>query len=75
VITEDIEYIKQLADDIIYKDIMSFHSVKETSLLRDFFYLLMERSGKQLSLNKVSKVFGISVDTARRFLNTLKTRF
>ena len=74
-ITEDIEYIKQLADDIIYKDIMSFHSVKETSLLRDFFYLLMERSGKQLSLNKVSKVFGISVDTARRFLNTLKTRF
>ena len=75
VITEDIEYIKQLADDIIYKDIMSFHSVKETSLLRDFFYLLMERSGKQLSLNKVSKVLGISVDTARRFFEYFKDSF
>ncbi|PMP89519.1 MAG: AAA family ATPase [Hydrogenobaculum sp.] len=75
VITEDIEYIKQLTDDIIYKDIIHFHNIKEVSLLRDFFYLLMERSGKQFSLNKISKVLGISVDTARRFFEYFKDTF
>ncbi|GAB6078779.1 ATP-binding protein [Hydrogenobaculum acidophilum] len=75
VITEDIEYIKQLIDDIIYKDIINFHNIKEASVLRDFFYLLMERSGKQFSLNKISKVLGISVDTTRRFFEYFKDTF
>ncbi|HCB68837.1 MAG TPA: ATP-binding protein [Persephonella sp.] len=67
VLTEDIEYIKQLVDDIIYKDIIAMHNIKEKTAVREFFFLLMERAGKQLSLNKISKVLGISVDTAKRF--------
>lgn len=36
-------------------------------MVKDFFKLLMERSGKQLSLNKMANILGIGVDTARRF--------
>jgi len=67
VLTEDMEYIKQLIDDIIYKDIIAMHNIKEKSAVKEFFYLLMEMAGKQISLNKISKVLGISIDTARRF--------
>lgn len=69
VLTEDVEYIKQLVDDIIYKDIITYHNVKESGLIKEFFYMLMERSGKQISLNKLAKILGISVDTARRYFD------
>jgi len=75
VLTEDPEYLKQLIDDVLYKDIISFHGVKEKALLREFFRLLMERSGKQVSLNRISRILNISVDTARRFLGYFEEAF
>ncbi|WP_457635927.1 ATP-binding protein [Persephonella sp.] len=75
VLNEDIEYIKQLIDDIIYKDIISFHNIKDKTIIREFFYLLMERAGKQVSLNKISKILGISVDTARRYFEHFKDTY
>ncbi len=75
VLTGDPEYIKQLVDDIIYKDIISRHKIRDEMAVRDFFRLLMERAGKQLSLNKISKILGISVDTARRFLSYFSSAY
>ena len=75
VLTGDPEYIKQLIDDIIYKDVISRHNIKNETAVRDFFRLLMERAGKQLSLNKISKIMGISVDTAKRYLNYFSSTF
>ena len=68
VLYEDIEYLKELVDDIIYKDIASFYKVKNISLLKDFFVLLMERAGKQFSINKMANILKISPDSARRYL-------
>ena len=62
------EYLNSLVDDIIQKDITAYHGLKNHQLLRDFFVLLMERSGKQVSINKVANILGISPDTARRYL-------
>ncbi len=62
------EYLMSLVDDIIQKDITAFHSLKDSQLVRDYFTLLMERSGKQLSINKIANILKISPDTARRYL-------
>ncbi len=67
VITGDISYLSNLIDNIIYKDIIAYHKIKDEQMVKDFFKLLMERSGKQLSLNKMANILGIGVDTARRF--------
>ncbi len=75
VLTGDISYIYSLLDDIIYKDIVSVHKVKDTKVIKDFFKMLMERSGKKMSLNKIANVMDISVDTARRFFNYFSTTF
>jgi len=69
VLTEDINYIYSLLDDIIYKDIVVIHGLKDVRLVKDYFKILMERSGKQLSLNKIAKIMNISVDTARRYFS------
>ena len=67
VLTGDISYLSNLIDNIIYKDIIAYHKIKDEQMVKDFFKLLMERSGKQLSLNKMANILGIGVDTARRF--------
>lgn len=61
-------YLRELADDIIHKDIAALHGIKALQQLKDFFLLLMERSGKAFSINKLSKILSISPDTAGRYL-------
>ena len=68
VLTGNIEYLKELVDDIIQKDIVAFYKVKNTQILKDFFLLLMERSGKIISVNKIAKILDISPDSANRYL-------
>ena len=38
------EYLMNLIDDIIQKDITAYHGLKNHQLMRDYYTLLMERS-------------------------------
>ncbi len=69
------EYLMNLVDDIIQKDITAFHGLKNHQILRDYFTLLMERSGKQFSINKISKILAISPDTSKRYLNYFESTY
>jgi uncharacterized protein len=69
------EYLMNLVDDIIQKDITAFHSIKNHQIVRDYFTLLMERSGKQLSINKISKILSISPDTSKRYLEYFESTY
>ena len=62
------QYLRDLVDDIIIKDIAAPNAIKNIKILKEYFLLLMERSGKSISLNKMAKILGISVDTAKRYL-------
>ncbi|WP_456427369.1 ATP-binding protein [Desulfurobacterium sp.] len=75
VLTEDVEYIKQLIDDILYKDIAAYYNIKDKSALREIFCLLMERAGKQISINRLAKILSISPDTVRRFVSYFEETF
>ncbi len=69
------EYLMNLVDDIIQKDITAFHAIKNHQIVRDYFTLLMERSGKQLSINKIGKILDISPDTAKRYLGFFESTY
>ena len=73
--TGDFEYLKNLVDDIIMKDISALHNIKNTSSLKEMYLLLMERSGKSISLNKVANILGLSPDTVKRFLTYFEEAF
>jgi uncharacterized protein len=68
VLRGNIEYLKELIDDIIYKDIVAFHNIRNPQILKDFFLLLMERAGKIGSINKIANILKIAPDTAKRYL-------
>lgn len=69
------EYLMGLVDDIIQKDITAYHGLRNHQLLRDYFRLLMERSGKQLSVNKIAKILQISPDTSSRYLTYFESTY
>ncbi len=69
------EYLMNLVDDIIQKDITAYHGIKNHQIVRDYFTLLMERSGKQLSINKIARILDISPDTSKRYLSFFESAY
>lgn len=69
------EYLMNLVEDIIQKDITAFHGLKNHQIVRNYFTLLMERSGKQLSINKIGKILNISPDTSKRYLSYFESTY
>lgn len=71
----DREYLVNLIDDIIMKDIVAKHQIRQPETIKEFFILLMERSGKQISINKVANILKISADTAKRYLSLFEETY
>ena len=71
----DREYLVDLIDDILMKDIVAYHGIRNPNLIRDFFVLLMERAGKQISINKIANILSISPDTAKRYLSMFEQTY
>lgn len=69
------EYLMNLIEDIIQKDITAFYGIRNHQILRDYFTLLMERSGKQLSINKIANILDISPDTSKRYLSYFESAY
>jgi len=67
VLTGDVTYLQNLIDNIISKDIIAHYNIRNNQVVKDFYKLLMERSGKQLTFNKIANILDISVDSARRY--------
>ena len=67
VLTSDVTYLQNLIDNIISKDIIAHYHIRNNQTVKDFYKLLMERSGKQLSFNKIADILDISVDSAKRY--------
>lgn len=75
ILTKDLNYLDRLIDSIIYKDIAFYEGVRDITSLKEFFRLLMERAGKQLSLTKISKIIGISSETAKRYFEYFQNTY
>jgi len=67
VLSSDVTYLQNLIDNIISKDIIAHYHIRNNQVVKDFYKLLMERSGKQLSFNKIATILDISVDSAKRY--------
>jgi len=63
--------LQQYLDDIIYKDIIDRYKIRNTKQLIEIAKYFISNSGLKVSLNKLSKVFGISKDTILAYINYL----
>ena len=69
VIHEDKEYLNELVQSIIYKDIIAHYNINNEKIIKELFRLLCERVGKVTSYNKLSNILGVSVNSIKRYIN------
>ncbi len=75
VLHNDVAYLKEVVDDILRKDIVAQYDIKDISTVQNYFTLLMERSGKVVSINKIARILGISPDTSNRYLKMFEDSY
>ena len=61
--------LQQYFEDIIHKDIIDRYNVRNTKQIIDLARYLVSTSGSKVSINKLSKVFGIAKDTLQAYVN------
>lgn len=75
VLSNDPEKMTSLVNNIIYKDIVGKHNIKNVRKIQELFLLLCERVGKRLTYNKLAKVLGIDVETVSSYLSYFEETF
>ncbi len=75
VLDRDPNYMIELVDSIITKDIVNYHNIKNPKLLKELFLLLCERVGKRVSFNKIANVLSTSVETVRQYISYMEEAF
>ena len=67
--TNDPEYITNLIDSVVYKDVAGRHSVSNVGLLKDMMVLLSQSLGGRISTRKIGRVLGTSHETVSKYLS------
>ena len=75
VLEEDEEFLTHTLNDIIEKDIIWMHNITEKRVVFDLLRALATRVGKPTSMNMLSRILGVSLDTVRRFLSYFEEVF
>ncbi len=69
VLSHNPERITALVSDIIYKDIVGKHNLKNGKKLEELFLLLCERVGKRVTYNKLANILGIDIETVSSYIS------
>lgn len=75
VLEGDPQYVVELVDAIIIKDIVARHGLKNANAVKELFLLLCERAGKQMSFNKLAKVLSLPVETVRQYVSYMEEAY
>jgi predicted AAA+ superfamily ATPase len=69
------EYMANLLDDILSRDLARLHPIKKSYILKDLLRLIGASTGSRTSFNKLSKILGLSVDTVKEYVGYLEMAF
>src|SRR3989344_3223924 len=69
---QKIEYLRNLSDAYLYKDLIEFSGIKNSSKIHDLLKLLAFQIGHQVSLSELGKSLEISKDTVGHYIDLLE---
>lgn len=68
-------YLKNLADQYLYKDVLEFGDIRNSSKIRDLLKLLAFQIGSQVSIAELASALEISHRTVDRYIDLLEKSF
>lgn len=75
VLDENMELLKQYYSDILGKDIIERHNIRQKSIIEKMGVYLLSNAAKILSVASLEKTFGISFQSASSYLEYFKESF
>lgn len=72
---QKIEYLQNLSDSYLYKDLVEFGGLRNSSKIRDLLKLLAFQIGSQVSLSELGGSLGISKDTVAHYIDLLEKSY
>lgn len=69
------KYLSNLADEYLYKDLLEFGDVRNSSKIRDLLKLLAFQVGSQVSLTELGNSLELSRGTVDRYIDLLEKSF
>lgn len=69
------EYLQNISDAYLYKDIIEFKDIKNSTKIRDLLKLLAFQIGSEVSLTELGRSLEMSKDTVSRYLELLEKSF
>lgn len=72
---ERLAYLRTLASDYLYKDILALQDVRHAAKIRDLLKLLAFQIGNQVSHTELASSLGMSKETVARYIDLLEKTF
>ena len=69
------EYLQNISDAYLYRDLIEFGDIKNSSKIRDLLKLLAFQIGSEVSLTELGTSLGMSKDTVSRYIDLLEKSF
>ena len=69
------QYLKDLLDEYLYKDILDFSGIRNATKIRDLLKLLAFQIGSQVSLSELGTSLGMSKETVARYIDLLEKSY
>ena len=67
--------LKNIAEDIIFKDIVPRYSIKNSSQIKDLFYYVVSNATTTLNYSSLSKKINIDAKTIKEYINYFEDNF
>ena len=69
------EYLRELVDSYLFRDILEMENVKNPKKIRDLLSLLAFQIGKEVSLSELANALDLHIDTVYRYLDLMEKFF
>ena len=69
------EYLQNLSDAYLFRDLLEFGNIKNSSKIRDLLKLLAFQVGSQVSLTGLGNSLGMGKDTVSRYIDLLEKSY
>jgi len=73
--TAKAKYLKELVNDYLLRDLLSFEGVKNAGVIKNLLRLVAFQAGAEVSMNELASNLGISRNTVEKYLDLLSKVF
>lgn len=75
VLTNNLQLLKNYFDDILYKDVIERHKIRDVNSLKKLAVFCLTNIGNRITYNSLRKHLSLSLDTVREYLSYFEESF